>query len=111
MPSVLCFIVLGCVLLVGCAPAASSASVARTNQVDLPPSYKFEPAHIQVVAGSSVTWTNHDNFTHTVQLDGQSEVRQIRPGERISVLFDAPGEYHYVRTLHTQNMQGTVSVS
>jgi plastocyanin len=103
--------VLSCLLLVGCAPAASSAPIARTNKVDLPPSYKFEPARIQIVAGSSVTWTNHDNFSHTVQVDGQSEVRQLRPGESTSILFASPGEYHYVCTLHTQNMQGTVLVS
>jgi len=81
-----------------------------TTSVDLPPSYKFEPAHIEVSAGSTVTWTNHDNFTHSVEVDGQSEVHMMRPGETAQVTFSTPGDYHYVCTLHTQNMQGVVTV-
>lgn len=79
--------------------------------VDLPPSYKFEPTRIAVASGTTVTWTNHDNFTHSVQVDGQSEVHMMRPGESAQITFSAPGEYHYVCTLHAQNMQGNVSVT
>jgi plastocyanin len=107
-------LVVACLLLVGCtgpnASAAPSAEAVRTTQVDLPPSYKFEPARIQVDAGSSVTWTNHDNFTHSVQVAGQFDVHMLRPGESTSITFATPGEYSYVCTLHTQNMRGSVIV-
>ena len=36
----------------------------RDDSVDLPKSYKFAPAAITVTAGTTVTWTNDDNFTH-----------------------------------------------
>ena len=101
-------------LLAGCGGTGSSAAqqpAVRTNQVDLPPSYQFAPAHIQVAPGTTVTWTNHDNFTHSVQVQGQTEVHMMRPGESAQITFSAPGEYNYVCTLHTQNMKGTVSVS
>jgi plastocyanin len=99
-------------LLVGCARTSPSASAAaQTNVVDLPPSYKFEPAHISVAHGTTVTWTNHDNFTHSVQVDGQADVHMLRPGESTQITFSTPGEFHYVCTLHTQNMQGSVTVT
>ena len=49
-------------------------------------------------------------LTHTVQVDGQSEVHMMRVGETAQVTFATPGLYHYVCTLHTQNMQGDVTV-
>jgi plastocyanin len=102
---------LGLALLAGCASGSSAASApVRTNQVDLPPSYVFRPATIEVPVGTTVTWTNHDNFTHTVQVTGQSEVHQLRPGESTSITFSTPGDYAYVCTLHTQNMRGVVTV-
>ena len=104
---------LGLALLAGCASGSSAASApVRTNQVDLPPSYVFRPATIEVPAGTTVTWTNHDNFTHSiqVQVQGQSEVHMLNPGQSTQITFDAPGTYPYVCTLHTQNMKGTVVV-
>ena len=105
---------LACLALIGCsspAGAATSAAPARTSQVDLPTSYKFEPASIQIAPGTTVSWTNHDNFTHTVQVQGQSEVHSMRPGETAEITFASPGTYSYVCTLHTQNMKGTIQVS
>jgi plastocyanin len=105
---------LACLALIGCsspAGAATSAAPARTSQVDLPPSYKFEPVSIQVAPGTTVSWTNHDNFTHTVQVQDQSEVHSMRPGETAEITFASPGTYSYVCTLHTQNMKGTIQVS
>ena len=101
-------------VLTGCSgtsSSASAASAAQTTQVDLPPSYQFSPTHIQVNRGATVTWTNHDNFTHSVQVQGQSDVHTLRPGESTQITFDSPGDFNYVCTLHTQNMKGTVSVS
>jgi plastocyanin len=105
-------VLLGCCLLAGCAPATQrAAQPVRTSQVDLPPSYQFAPATIEVAPGTMITWTNHDNFTHSVQVEGQSEVHMLRPGESTQISFDQPGTYPYVCTLHTQNMRGTVVVT
>jgi plastocyanin len=103
-----------CLALIGCsspAGAATSAAPAHTSQVDLPPSYKFEPAVIQVAPGTTVTWTNHDNFTHTVQVQGDSQVHTMRPGETAQITFNTPGTFNYLCTLHTQNMKGSVQVA
>ena len=96
-------------LVAGCGPPAGAAPV-RTDQVNLPPSYQFDPAVIQVVAGTSVTWTNNDHFTHSVKVqDGPDHV--IRPGEDVSIPFDKAGEYPYICTFHAQDMKGKVIVA
>jgi plastocyanin len=72
-------------------------------------SYRFEPKAIQIEAGETVTWTNDDNFTHTVQVDGRQD-HKVGKGESVSIAFDEPGTYHYVCTLHERDMDGTVIV-
>ena len=54
---------------------------------------------------TTVTWTNDDNFTHTVQVDGQDD-HKVERGKSVSITFDKPGTYHYVCTLHSQDMDG-----
>jgi len=98
-------------LLAGCAgPAATAAEPVNTSSVDLPPSYRFDPQVIQVTAGTTVTWTNHDNFTHAVQLQ-DGVVHAMQPGQSVALAFDTPGTYAYVCTFHAQNMRGTIVVT
>lgn len=99
------------VLVGGCGRPSTAAEPVATTTVDLPPSYRFEPLAIRVARGATVTWTNHDNFTHTVQVTGQPDVHTMKPGEATQITFDTPGEYPYICTLHTQNMRGTVTVT
>jgi plastocyanin len=100
---------LALLLLANCGDSTSASEPVETNQVDLPPSYKFEPKVIQVTAGTTVTWTNNDHFTHSVELDGESD-HQMKPGESVEITFDTPGEYDYKCTLHPHDMSGTVIV-
>jgi len=95
-------------LAAGCGGESSSAPVATTD-VTMVKSYRFDPEKIVVQQGSTVTWTNDDNFTHTVQVDGQDD-RKVGRGDSFSVTFDKPGTYHYVCTLHRQDMEGEVIV-
>jgi plastocyanin len=98
-------------LLAACAPQAAAEPVA-TNQVDLPPSYRFEPAVITVPGGTTVTWTNNDNFTHNVRLlDDGGDVLDLPPGESVSFRFSAPGEHRYDCSFHPNDMSGVVVVS
>ena len=92
----------------GCGESESSEPVA-TTEVKMAESYVFEPKTIEIEAGQTVTWTNDDNFTHTVQVDGQEDHRVDR-GDSVSIAFDTPGTYHYVCTLHRQDMDGDVIV-
>ena len=98
-------------LLAACAPDAAAEPVA-TNQVDLPTSYKFEPAVITVPDGTTVTWTNNDNFTHNVRLlDDGGEVLELPQGDSVSFTFTGPGEHRYDCSLHPNDMTGVVIVS
>jgi plastocyanin len=92
----------------GCGGEKESAPVA-TTEVKMAKSYRFEPKAIQIDAGETVAWTNDDNFTHTVQVDGQED-HEVGKGESVSIAFDRPGTYHYVCTLHRRDMDGTVIV-
>ncbi len=92
----------------GCGGAGSSAPVA-TTAVSMAKSYRFDPKTIEINAGQTVTWTNNDNFTHTVEVDGQDD-HKVGRGDSVSIKFDKAGTYHYVCTLHSHDMHGTVIV-
>lgn len=101
-------LVVALVLAAGCAGEESSAPVAAT-EVEMVKSYRFDPKTIEIEAGATVTWTNEDNFTHTVQVDGQED-HEVEPGASVSIQFDEPGTYHYVCRLHRRDMDGDVIV-
>jgi plastocyanin len=93
----------------GCGGTGSSVPVATTH-VSMAKSYRFDPKAIEIKAGATVTWTNNDNFTHTVKVDGQDD-HKVGRGDSVSIRFDKPGTYHYVCTLHSKDMHGTVIVT
>jgi plastocyanin len=96
----------------GAAPSASAQTAVETNKVELPPSYRFDPAVIKVKAGTTVTWHNSDNFTHSVQVLKEGfQMVNLPPGTAGTITFAQPGEYDYVCTYHTQQMKGKVIVT
>jgi plastocyanin len=99
------------VWLAACSSGAPSGSAVVTNKVDLPPSYKFVPADITVPVGTTVTWTNHDNFTHSVKLVSGGDPHIMKPGESVTITFDKAGTQDYFCTFHPQQMKGTVTVT
>jgi plastocyanin len=102
--------ILFAVLLAAACQAAAPTAPVATNQVDLPRSYKFAPEDIVVPAGTEVTWTNNDNFTHSVRLLDSGEVQLMKPGESVSHTFTAPGLFRYDCSLHPKDMHGSVLV-
>jgi plastocyanin len=99
------------VLLAACASDTPAEPVA-TNLVDLPRSYRFEPEVITVTDGTTVTWTNHDQFTHSVRLiDDGGDVLTMAPGDSVSFTFTGPGEHHYDCSFHSTDMRGLVIVT
>lgn len=96
----------------GEAPFEISDEPVATTDVDLPKSYKFEPAAITIDAGDEVTWTNNDDFPHNVHLFGENEVIEDLPvGETVSMTFDEAGEYYYECSIHPQQMRGKIIVN
>lgn len=77
--------------------------------------FQFQPAALEVRAGSGVTWTNEDDITHTVtsgvpgRPDGRFDVRLDGKGASGSATFSDPGVYPYFCVRH-QSMRGEVVV-
>ncbi len=96
-------------LAAGCGGAGEPSEPVAATEVEMVKSYRFDPKTIEIDAGDTVTWTNEDNFTHTVQVEGQED-HEVGRGESVEITFGEPGTYHYVCTLHRQDMDGTVIV-
>jgi len=72
--------------------------------------FAFDPAELEVTAGATVTWTNDDSATHTVESDDGTLMSDDLPnGATYEMTFDEPGTYEYVCGIHP-NMSGTVVV-
>ena len=92
----------------------SAAAPVATAVVDLPPSYRFAPVDVAVATGTTVTWTNNDRFTHSVQFTGgdlPGEPLLIEPRAATTFTFDRAGTFEYLCHLHPQDMQGSVTVA
>jgi plastocyanin len=70
----------------------------------------FSPSSLTVTAGTTVTWTNNDNMTHTVTADDVSfDSGNITMGSKFSKAFSTAGTYTYHCTIHP-TMKGTIIV-
>ncbi len=93
------------------APFDVSGSPVETTSVDLPKSYKFEPAAISIAAGETVTWTNNDDFPHNVELlDGTDRTLDLPIGGSGEITFDDRADVYYQCSLHRQQMKGRIVV-
>ena len=108
--------------LVGCSSNSSASDGApfkvngapvRTDQVEMAKTYKFAPAVIEVKAGTTVTWTNHDDFPHNVTLltGPDKTAKSLAIGESATIPFPQAGTVFYECTLHPQQMRGKVIVT
>jgi plastocyanin len=98
------------VALAACCGGSKSTTPVDTNRVSMAKSYRFDPDVVRIKAGETVTWTNNDNFTHTVRVDGQPD-HKVGRGDSVSITFSKSGTYRYECTLHSHDMQGTVIVT
>jgi plastocyanin len=72
--------------------------------------FVFQPARLEITAGTRVVWTNTGQVMHTVTAEDQSfDSGEIQPGERRSITFSRPGTYSYHCTPHPF-MRGVVVV-
>lgn len=86
---------------------AAAAGAMAVNIVD----FAFEPAALEVPAGSTVTWTNNNTFDHTVVADdGSFESENMEPGDTFSFEFPAAGEFPYICGIHPQ-MVASITVT
>jgi plastocyanin len=78
----------------------------------------FTPAHIQVLLGTTVTWTNRDIVPHNVSLSpvvisssDNWESKLLYPGQSFSYTFTSRGTFPYYCQEHPFEMSGTVIVT
>ena len=70
----------------------------------------FAPVRLEVTAGTTIRWTNHDQLVHTVTADdGSWDSGNIDPGSTWTHTFDKPGDYSFHCTPHPF-MKGVVVV-
>jgi plastocyanin len=82
----------------------ATTSVALQNSL-------FDPAHIVVAPGATVTFNNTDNIDHNVVFGGQgiTAIGVWRTGTRNAVMPTTAGTYEYTCTIHA-GMSGSVKV-
>ena len=104
----LALLVAGAALIVAPATAAW-AQEASVSVID----NEFDPAALEVSAGTTVTWTNNGESPHTVTAsDGSFDSGNLDPGATFSHTFDQAGEFSYVCEYHeAEGMVGAVTVS
>ena len=72
--------------------------------------YAFLPQRITVKPGTTVTWTNDDDDSHTVASSSKLfKSKALDTGDKFSFTFTTPGRYDYFCSLHP-HMTGAVVV-
>jgi plastocyanin len=74
--------------------------------------FAFEPQTLTVAAGTAVTWVNQDEEPHNIVDLAKPHVfrsQGLDGGERYTFIFDKPGTYEYVCSVHP-HMHGTIVV-
>jgi plastocyanin len=90
-------------------PAASPVDGASAEVTIL--NFAFDPAELEIEAGTTVTWTNDDSVPHTATADdGAFDTGILRTGESASHRFDTRGTFPYICALHP-SMTGTITVT
>jgi len=86
------------------APAAGAGAVTIVD-------FGFQPTDLTVAAGSTVTWTNTGDATHTVKWsDGTPESAGLTTSATYARTFETAGAYPYVCGIHG-SMTGTITVT
>ena len=93
----------------GGSPSTTAGGGAGGAQVVMK-NFAFDPPTVTIKVGESVTWTNQDSATHTVEADnGEFSSKELANGATFSFTFDKAGTYPYKCTIHP-TMKGTVIV-
>jgi hypothetical protein len=70
----------------------------------------FSPVHVDVLAGDRVVWRNNSQRTHNVKFEREGfNSGRVAPRGAANHVFEAPGSYEYVCTIH-DGMNGEVGV-
>jgi len=97
------------VALAGILATASHVPAARPASVGIK-DFTYGPPVLTVPVGAQVTWTNHDEESHTItSATGAFGSAGLSHDETFTQTFARPGTYAYFCALHPQ-MRATVVV-
>ena len=87
--------------------ALGGTAEAPTRAVAIP-GKAYDPPHLDVLVGTTVTWTNDDSINHTVTADGDAfSSGYMPPGGSFTFTFAHQGRYAFHCTIH-KFMRGEV---
>ncbi len=90
------------------ANSMASSSTGQEVKID---NFSFAPVALRVRAGSSVTWTNHDDIPHNVVSTSKAFSSPVLDtGEKFTHEFSQPGEFSYYCSIHPK-MTGKLVVT
>ena len=82
------------------AAASGQDAPVATNAVSIE-NFAFSPAIVTVKAGTTVTWTNHDQDSHTATaMSGPFHSPTLNTGQSYQYTFTTPGRFDYLCTIH-----------
>ncbi|HLJ24782.1 MAG TPA: cupredoxin family copper-binding protein [Candidatus Acidoferrales bacterium] len=84
------------------APAENAGDKPASGAMVKIDNFSFGPAAITIPAGSTVTWTNHDDVPHVVTSDDNKLFRSkaLDTDDHFSFTFTKPGTYNYYCAIH-----------
>ena len=94
------------------APLAATLPAQATAPVTVDiKKFAFAPKEITIRAGTTITWTNHDETPHILLAQDKSFAsKAMDTDDHFSFTFTRPGDYSYFCTMHPF-MTGIVHVS
>ena len=96
----------------GGAPAASANGSAEAGgDAVLIEDFVFQPADLEIEAGTTVTFTNKDEFAHTATARDKSfDSGNLEQDAAFEHTFEEVGSFEYLCDIHN-SMTGTITVS
>jgi plastocyanin len=91
--------------------AAANAPQPTATEVKID-NFSYGPATVTVAAGTTVTWTNHDDIPHTVVSADDPKAfksKVMDTDEKFSYTFTKAGTFTYFCSIHPK-MTGTIVV-
>jgi plastocyanin len=72
--------------------------------------FNFDPGHVSVPAGASVTWVNNDSAPHDATADSDAwQTETLDEDESEAITFDDPGTFTYHCSIHP-DMKASLTV-
>ena len=82
-------------------PPRGEAALGRDTVRVAIQDFLFQPARLEIAAGTTVVWTNNGQVAHTVTAeDGSFESGSIEPGKRAAITFGRTGSFPFHCTPH-----------